>query len=247
MRAMPHFDRPDPRPPHAGHTGQVPKAIRRRFTKFLLILALGVVTMWLTVRIGLRPTPESVRDMIQSLGMVGPLLYLLVFFIRPIFLIPSVLLFLAAGLAYGPFWGPLLASVGAAGGGALGFWIARSMGRDYVIRKLKFGAQTIHHTHFSFVVVWLLSLFPVMPVTAINYGAGLSHMPFLSYWTAHVLGLTPRAFAYGFLGHTLLEIGSPRFQAAVLILVVLSGATYLLKRYFQTVRKNAQHPPILPG
>ncbi|MFQ5482122.1 MAG: TVP38/TMEM64 family protein [Nitrospinaceae bacterium] len=202
--------------------------LRKRFLKFLVIVGIGLATAYLTFRHGIRPTPESVRDLILTLGPTGPILYTLVFVIRPLFLIPSVLLFIAGGLAYGPVLGPAYASLGAAGGGALGFWLARSLGRDYVLSKLKLGAKTMKSTRFTFTVVFLLSLLPVMPVTAINYGAGLSRMGFRDYFLAHVLGITPRAFAYGFFGHTLLEIGSPRFRAAVIILILLSVAAYVL-------------------
>ena len=80
-----------------------------------------------------------------------------------------------------------------------------------------------------------------MPVTVINYGAGLSPMKFKNYIVAHVLGLTPRAFAYGFFGSTLLEVGSPRFRWAMLILILLGGITvfYRLRKgkFFSSVSK----------
>ena len=145
-------------------------------------------------------------------------------------------MFVGGGLAFGPVWGPLYASAGAAMGGTLGFWIARKLGHDFVKRKLKFGADVIDNTKFDFSVVWLLSLIPVMPVTVINYGAGLSPMKFKNYLVAHVLGMTPRAFAYGYFGSTLLDTGSPRFRWAMLILILLSAITV----YFRWRRRKAK-------
>ena len=204
---------------------------KKRFISFILLVLVGLITSYLTVRKGVRLTPESFKDFVVSLGIAGPLIYTGVFIVRPLFLIPSIALFIGGGLAFGPFWGPLYASIGAAMGGTVGFWIARRLGHDYVKSKLKFGGGVIDNTKFSFSVVWLLSLIPVMPVTVINYGAGLSSMKFKNYISAHVLGLTPRAFAYGFFGSTLLEIGSPRFRGAVMILLLLAVVTvfYRLK------------------
>ncbi len=198
---------------------------KKRFIKFILLILLGLVTSYLTMRRGMRLTPESFRDFVLALGLLGPILYTGIFVIRPLFLIPSIALFIAGGLAFGPFLGPLYASVGAALGGTLGFWLARRMGHDFVMSKLKLGKEVIENTRFSFGVVFLLSLIPVMPVTVINYGAGLSVMTYKNYILAHVLGLTPRAFAYGFFGSTLLDIGSPKFRAALLLLVLLSLVT----------------------
>ena len=198
---------------------------KKRFKKFIFLIFLGLATNYLTIRTGFRLTPESFRDFVVSLGIAGPIIYISVFIIRPIFLIPSIALFVGGGLAFGPVLGPLYASAGAAMGGTVGFWIARKLGHDFVKTKLKFGADVIENTKFNFSVVWLLSLIPVMPVTVINYGAGLSPMKFKSYIVAHVMGLTPRAFAYGFFGSTLLEVGSTRFRWAMLILILLGVIT----------------------
>ncbi|MCH8311851.1 MAG: TVP38/TMEM64 family protein [Nitrospinae bacterium] len=214
---------------------------KKRFKKFIFLILLGLITSYLTIRAGVRLTPENFKDFVVSLGIAGPIIYISVFIIRPLFLIPSIALFIGGGLAFGPIWGPLYASVGAAMGGTVGFWIARKLGHDFVKSKLKFGADVIENTKFNFSVVWLLSLIPVMPVTVINYGAGLSPMKFKNYIVAHVLGLTPRAFAYGFFGSTLLEVGSPRFRWAMLILILLGGITvfYRLRKgkFFSSVSK----------
>lgn len=215
----------------------LPQNAGKRFIKFLLLVALGFGTGFYFSRHGIRLTPESFKSFVLSMGVWGPLLYMGVFVIRPLFLIPSIALFIAGGLAFGPVWGPLYASAGAAGGGTLGFWIARLMGHDYVKGKLKLGADMIEDTRFSFSVVWLLSLIPITPVTVINYGAGLSTMPFKHYILAHVLGLTPRAYAYGFFGSTLLEIGSPKFRASLMILLVLALVSLYWRR--RTKRKRA--------
>lgn len=202
---------------------------KKRFKKFIFLILIGLVTSFLTIRTGFRLTPESFRDFVLSLGIAGPIIYISIFVVRPVFLIPSIALFVGGGLAFGPVWGPLYASAGAAMGGTVGFWIARKLGHDYVKSKLKFGADVIDNTKFNFSMVWLLSLIPVMPVTVINYGAGLSPMKFKNYIVAHVLGLTPRAFAYGYFGSTLLEIGSTRFRWAMLILILLGGATFFYR------------------
>jgi len=209
---------------------------KKRFKKFIFLILIGLVTSFLTIRMGVRLTPESFRDFVLSLGIAGPIIYISVFIIRPVFLIPSIALFVGGGLAFGPVWGPLYASAGAAMGGSVGFWIARKLGHDYVKSKLKFGADVIDNTKFNFSVVWLLSLIPVMPVTVINYGAGLSPMKFKNYLVAHVLGITPRAFAYGYFGSTLLEIGSPGFRWSMLILILLSGITV----YFRWRRRKGK-------
>lgn len=198
---------------------------RKKFFRFIALVFIGLALGAYFTRKGFHLTPESFKTFVLSLGVLGPIIYVGIFIVRPLFLIPSIALFIGGGLAFGPVLGPTYASLGAAMGGTVGFWFSRKMGRDYVMKKLKLGADVIDNTKFSFSVVFLLSLLPIMPVTVINYGAGLSTMKFKNYIVAHILGITPRAFAYGFFGSTLLEIGSPKFRAALLTLIILGIAT----------------------
>lgn len=202
---------------------------RKKFFRFIALVLIGFAIGAYFTRKGFHLTPESFRTFVLSLGILGPIIYVGIFIIRPLFLIPSIALFIGGGLAFGPVLGPAYASLGAALGGTVGFWFARKMGHDYVMKKLKLGANLIDNTKFSFSVVFLLSLLPIMPVTVINYGAGLSTMKFKNYIVAHVLGITPRAFAYGFFGSTLLEIGSPKFRVALLILIIMGIITAYLR------------------
>ncbi len=207
----------------------------KRIIKFILLILIGVITGYLSIRKGIRLTPETFKSFIVGLGAVGPVLYIGIFVVRPLFLIPSIALFIGGGLAFGPVLGPLYAIIGAGMGGTVGFWIARKMGHDYVKSKLKFGVETLETTRFHFSVIFLLSMIPVMPVTVINYGAGLSPIAFNRYLLAHVLGIAPRAFAYGFFGSTLLQLGSTRFRVALILLIVLA----LLTLYFRQQMASA--------
>jgi len=213
---------------------------KKKFFKFIVLVLIGFALGAYFTRKGFHLTPESFKAFVLSLGILGPIIYVGIFIIRPLFLIPSIALFIGGGLAFGPVLGPTYASFGAALGGTVGFWISRKMGHDYVIKKLKLGADLIDSTKFSFSVVFLLSLLPIMPVTVINYGAGLSTMKFKNYIVAHILGITPRAFAYGFFGSTLLDIGSKKFMASLLVLLLMG----ILTVYFRIRSRQKKREPL---
>ena len=213
---------------------------KKKFFRFIALVLIGFALGAYFTRKGFHLTPESFKAFVLSLGILGPIIYVGIFIIRPLFLIPSIALFIGGGLAFGPVLGPAYASFGAALGGTVGFWISRKMGHDYVIKKLKLGADLIDSTKFSFSVVFLLSLLPIMPVTVINYGAGLSTMKFKNYIVAHILGITPRAFAYGFFGSTLLDIGSKKFMASLLVLLLMG----ILTVYFRIRSRQKKREPL---
>ena len=196
----------------------------RRFWRFALFLALVALTGALAlIRAGGRVphTPDALRDMITRWGALGPVIFTGMFALRPFVFFPSTLLFLAGGLAFGTGWGTLYAATGATLGGVIGFLIARGLGHDFVRSQLGDHLAVVEANRWGAGLVCVLNLIPVVPVTMINYGAGLSGMSLLPFTLAVVLGITPRAFAYSFFGHSLLHIGSRQFIAALALLVAL--------------------------
>ena len=61
-------------------------------------------------------------------------------------------------------------------------------------------------------LIFFLNLVPVVPITAVCYGAGLSRVSLRDYTLGVIAGLTPRAFAYSFFGDSLLDIGSTQIR-----------------------------------
>ncbi len=202
----------------------------RRFAIFLIVVAAtGALAAW-RARQGVHFTPEALRDWVRSYGVWAPVVFTSVFVLRPLVFFPSTLLFLAGGLAFGVGWGTLYAAVGGTAGAILGFAIARALGRDFVEVWIGVRMPEERHSQWGAGLVLLLNLIPVVPMTAINYGAGLSGMRLLPFTVAVIGGLTPRAFAYSYFGHSLLQIGSVEFRVALVLLAALIVIPLLLRR-----------------
>ncbi len=185
-------------------------------------------------------TPDSVRDAIRSWGPLAPLIFTGAFVLRPFVFFPSTLLFLAGGLAFGVGWGTIYAAAGGTVGAIIGFGIARMLGRDFVREQFGDLFPDTQHDRWGAGLVFLLNLMPLVPMTAINYGAGLSGMDIVSFGIAVAAGLTPRAFAYSFFGNSLLAVGSREFELAIALLLALLVAPVLLRQYLlRRVRRQA--------
>jgi len=203
----------------------------RRFAIFIVLVALTGVFALARTRHHLPLTPDSVRDAIRSWGPLAPLIFISAFVLRPFIFFPSTLLFLAGGLAFGVAWGTMYAAVGGTLGAVIGFSIARLLGRDFVREQLGDRLPDLKHGPWGVGLVFLLNLIPIVPMTVINYGAGLSAMDVLPFTIAVVAGLTPRAFAYSFFGHALLDVRSSEFVAAAALLVVLLVVPLWVRRH----------------
>lgn len=213
---------------------------RRRFAYFLLfVVATGVLAVF--VLSGIQPNPQSVRNAVHSWGVLAPVAFVLIVAARPFIFFPSTLLFIAGGLAFGPVLGTLYSAAGGTAAGVITFLLARSLGREFVQARLPARWRRFQEDDWGAGVVFFLNLVPIVPITAINYAAGLSRVSLRHYTLAVIGGLTPRAFAYSFFGDSLLEIGSTRFAVAVLLLAALVIVpTWLRRRWFARQRANGK-------
>ncbi len=204
-------------------------AAKRRFAYLVaFILATGLFALF-RLR-GLALTPAAVREAVLAWGMWAPLLFVIAVSARPVVFFPSTLLFVAAGLAFGPLLGSLYAVVGAVVAAVITFWLARLLGRDFVQAHLPARVRKLQEKDWGTPLVFFLNLVPIVPLTAVNYGAGLSQMSLSHFTLAVAAGLTPRIFAYAFFGDSLLAIGSRQFLLAVGILALLVAVPTWLRR-----------------
>jgi uncharacterized membrane protein YdjX (TVP38/TMEM64 family) len=220
-----------------------PDRATRRFAAFVALLALTAGLAFVRAGGQVPLTPDAVRDAIRNWGSLAPLVFIGVFVLRPFIFFPSTLLFLAGGLAFGVGWGTAYAVVGGTAGALVGFAIARALGREFV--QMQMGA---HHpapesTPRSLGLVFLLNMIPVVPMTAISYGAGLSSMRLLPFTAAVIAGLTPRAFAYSLFGNSLLDLGSGDFFVALALLAALLVLPLYARRHLATRVHRELLPP----
>lgn len=201
---------------------------KRRFAYFICFVIATAALAFVRVR-HLPFTPEALRAEVLRWGPFAPVAYVGLVALRPFIFFPSTLLFIAAGLAFGPIFGTLYAAIGGTTAAVVTFWLARALGRDFVQARLPLRWRRFHDAEWGIGLIFFLNLVPVVPITAVNYGAGLSRVSLRHYTLAVIGGLTPRAFAYSFFGDALLDVGSRRFIVAISILCLLIIVPALLR------------------
>ncbi len=209
-----------------------PGRAQRRFAYFVcFVLATALVAFWRLRDVPL--TPETVRGTVLSWGALAPFIYIGIVAARPFIFFPSALLFMAAGLAFGPLLGTIYATIGGTTAAILAFLLARWLGREFIQARLPRRWRELQDTEIGTGLIFFLNLVPVMPMTAVNYAAGLSRVSLRNYTIAVIGGLTPRAFAYTFFGDSLLDVGSTQFVVAITLLALLVIVPALLRwRWF---------------
>lgn len=185
-------------------------------------------------------SPEAIRAWLTQFGIVAPLLYVLLYAVNTITLLPPIgILSLTAGLAFGPLIGFLAIMAGAMIGATATFWMSRGLGRGFVERRIKGRFKSLDEklAGRGFATVLFFRLVPIVPYEVLNYVSGLSKIRFRGYALATFLGLIPGAGVAAFFGDSLRQPFSWRFLAAVAALVILIAIpTIVLKR-----RRSVSH------
>lgn len=152
--------------------------------------------------------PELVYEIliwvIGSFQSGGPPLLFVMMIIQALAIpIPSELVLIAGGLAFGVVFGWLVGALGSIVAAVLSFYISRKGGRSLAIRLV--GEQGIRFADnwFSRWGAWavLLGRFaPFIPFDAISYSAGLTSMKLKNFIIPTIIGTLPRALFYASLG-----------------------------------------------
>ncbi len=167
--------------------------------------------------------PEKLTSILRDLGVAGPFVLMglmtLAVVVSPI---PSLPLDLAAGAAYGPFWGAVYVLIGAELGAIISFFIGRALGRDVLSRWLKrditFCEQCSDHHLLGLMIV--ARLVPIFSFDIVSYGAGLTKMSLKAFAFATLLGMIPPTFALTYLGSAVVLVQWPFILSGVLLVVI---------------------------
>lgn len=164
-----------------------------------LVLVLGLAAIVLP----LRDWMQALIETIQRLGWTGVLAFALLYIAAVILLLPTWLLTVSAGLAYG-LWGIPLVVVSATLGAVLAFVIARRFARQWVsawAQKRPY-VQALDKAVMveGWKIVGLLRLSPAVPFTLQNYVFGASGISLSDFVISTFFGIIPGTTLYVYIG-----------------------------------------------
>ena len=173
--------------------------------RLLIVVAVLAVAGALVV---LLPRSEQsvvrLAEAARNTGAAGVAVFFLAYVVSTIALLPGSVLTLAAGFAYGPVWGLVLASPASVVAATAAFLLGRTLLRDWAARKVATSpkARAIDSAveREGFKLVLLLRLSPVFPFSVLNYALSLSKVRLGTYVAASFLGMLPGTAMYVYLG-----------------------------------------------
>jgi len=168
-------------------TGKSPPG--RQWWRPLVLLTLVIVVLVLARFLGLGDKLGDLRDWIKGLGPLGPLVFILIYVAAVVAALPASPISVAAAALFGSVLGIILVVIGATLGAGLAFLVGRYFAREAVVNWLgkneKFRRLDQLTEEHGAIIVALTRLVPIFPFNLLNYGFGLTRVPFWTYifWT----------------------------------------------------------------
>jgi uncharacterized membrane protein YdjX (TVP38/TMEM64 family) len=127
----------------------------------------------------------ELREWILSLGALGPLVYILIYIGAVILAIPGSVITIMAGVMFGSVLGVATVSVGSTIGASLAFLVSRHIAREAIAQRFA-DNKKFHHLdqltkEHGAIIVAITRLVPLFPFNLLNYGFGLTRVPFWTY------------------------------------------------------------------
>jgi len=149
---------------------------------------------------------------IRGLGPVAPLVFLGLYIIACVLLLPGSVLTLGAGAVFGVAHGIVIVWISAIFGATAAFLVGRHFVRDWVARTIaknpKLQAMDATVTREGWKIVALVRLSPVIPFNLLNYAFGATRVSLRDYVLASAVGILPGTAMYVYLGSVAGELAA---------------------------------------
>ena len=181
---------------------------------------------------------QAALDQVRQLGAWAPVLFILLYIVSCMAVIPASVLTIGGGALFGVVQGSIYVSIAATLGATAAFLMGRYLARDWITRKLgahpAFVAIDKSVAEEGWRIVFLTRLCPIFPFFLMNYAYGLTRISLRDYVLATWIGIIPGSTLFVYIGSLALvgdQQSSPMgwaLKGFILVTAVLAFA-YLAK------------------
>lgn len=180
--------------------------------------------------------PETIQNFLNRLGIWSPIIYILLYTIGTILLLPSTPLNLTGGALFGVWWGTFWTAIAAILAALVSFYYSRTIGKDWVQAKFGEKIQTVDAEiqQGGLFYLFAIRLLPIIPYGIVNFVAGLTSITLKDYLLGTTLGTVPGILPFVMIGAGIQAIGKgdllPLTVAFALVGILVGGATWYRRR-----------------
>jgi uncharacterized membrane protein YdjX (TVP38/TMEM64 family) len=180
--------------------------------------------------------PQQLQVWLKKLGIWAPIMYIVLYTVGTILILPSTPLNLSGGALFGVWWGTMWTTVAAIVAAVVSFAFTRTVGRDYIARKLagRWEAIDAEMRQGGLFYMFAIRLLPLIPYGIVNFAAGLTSIRFRDYLIGTLLGTVPGILPFVMMGSGLQALSSgnvvPLMCALALTGMLVGVATWYRRR-----------------
>jgi uncharacterized membrane protein YdjX (TVP38/TMEM64 family) len=194
--------------------------------------------------------PEHLERGLQQAGIWAPIVYIVLYIIATLLILPSTALNLTGGAIFGPWLGTFWTSIAAVIAAVVAFAFTRTIGREWVAQKLagRWQAMDAEIHQGGLFYMFAIRLLPIIPYGLVNFTAGLTSVTLKDYLIGTILGTIPGVLPFVLIGSSGLKAFStgdvlPLIGALTLTGLLVGGATwYRRRRYPPKISPEVENP-----
>lgn len=170
----------------------------------------------------------------------SPLIYILIYTLRPLVLFSALILTLAGGFLFGPIWGIVLVVIGSNAGASLAYFMGKVLGGNFFGDEsseqgvIQTYANRMRNNSFETIMTMR---FIFLPYDLVNYLAGFLKVDFKAFLFATIVGSIPGTLAFTLAGASIEELSltsRPDINPWVLVAsVVIFIVSIVVSRMFK--------------
>jgi uncharacterized membrane protein YdjX (TVP38/TMEM64 family) len=209
----------------------------KKWIKPLVMIAVLIGLIAAARVFGLGEKLGELKEWIAEQGVWGPFIFAGIYALATVAAIPGSALTIAAGALFGSVVGVITVIFGATAGAALCFLIARYFARGAITaslsKKSTFQTLEILTEKNGAIIVAITRLVPIFPFNLLNYGFGLTNVPFRTYVLWSFLCMLPGTILY-VVGTdavaTAIEEGRVPWVLVGIVLLIVSLLTVIVRK-----------------
>lgn len=180
--------------------------------------------------------PQQLQQWLEAMGGFAPVIYILLYTVGTLLILPSTPLNLTGGAIFGIWWGALWTTIAALVAAVVAFAFTRTIGRELVTKKLagRWQAVDAEISQGGLFYLFAIRLLPIIPYGIVNFVAGLTSIKFRDYLIGTFLGTLPGVLPFVMMGAGITKISQgnilPLMVAFALTGILVGGATWYRRR-----------------
>lgn len=147
---------------------------------------------------------QGALEHIRQLGFWAPVLFILLYIVACVAMIPGSILTIGGGTLFGVIQGSIYVSIAATLGATAAFLVGRYLARVWVMKKVgahpAFVAIDKAVAEEGWKIVFLTRLCPIFPFFLMNYAYGLTRVRLRDYVLATWIGIIPGSTLFVYIG-----------------------------------------------